>query len=165
MTHKEFTDRVLVNVSEEEYRHIEQVYLCSDLDKDEFCKLWIKMNKGRYEAAKAKREEAKRIASMPLIDYMTEEMLKKADAQGARSRSDLPSYETEKDCEKLRKKCMKATDITLYFLLRENGATVNEYLSHAYNAFNYAMDKCTLYKVHAYGTAYKVVIFTEINKK
>lgn len=53
----EFKNRVMVNVTAEEYEHIEAVYMASDLDKDEFCAMWRKMNKSRVAAAKA---EAKR---------------------------------------------------------------------------------------------------------
>lgn len=59
MTQQEFETRVLVKVSTSEYWHINEVYNNSDLDKDEFCKLWVKMNQGRVSKAK---EEAKREA-------------------------------------------------------------------------------------------------------
>ena len=54
----EFEDRVGMTVSQREYEAIETVYLFSDLDKDEFCKMWVKMNKSRVE--EAKEEERKR---------------------------------------------------------------------------------------------------------
>lgn len=55
MTQKEFTQRVEVSVSSTEYAAIETVYMNSDLDKDEFCKLWIKMNYKRVGKAKEER--------------------------------------------------------------------------------------------------------------
>lgn len=33
-----------MSVTPDEYTHIEEVYMNSDLDKDEFCKEWAKMN-------------------------------------------------------------------------------------------------------------------------
>lgn len=65
MTQYEFQSRVQMNVSTEEYSHIEAVYMSSDLDKDEFCKLWVKMNHKRVSDAKAEQkrleeEQAKR---------------------------------------------------------------------------------------------------------
>lgn len=39
------------------------------------------MNRTRYEATKSKIKEAKRIASMPLIDYITAGLMKKANAK------------------------------------------------------------------------------------
>lgn len=59
MTQQEFETRVQVKVSTQEYWHINEVYNNSDLDKDEFCKLWVKMNQGRVNKAK---EQAKREA-------------------------------------------------------------------------------------------------------
>ena len=39
MTQKEFEDRTSVEVPFQEYQAIEKVYMESDLEKDEFCKL------------------------------------------------------------------------------------------------------------------------------
>ena len=50
MTQVEFTNRTQVEVSAKEYAAIEEVYMNSDLDKDAFCKMWVKMNKSRLEA-------------------------------------------------------------------------------------------------------------------
>lgn len=57
MIQKEFEERVIVKVSAKEYEAIETVYMQSDLDKDEFCKLWIKMNKSRVNQAKKDKVE------------------------------------------------------------------------------------------------------------
>ena len=54
----EFEERVKTHVSQKEYEAIEVVYMYSDLDKDEFCKMWVKMNRSRVEKA---IEEAKKI--------------------------------------------------------------------------------------------------------
>ena len=61
MTKQEFETRTLVKVSDLEFTCIEGVYMCSDVDKDTFCKLWVKMNPTRVEIAKA-RIEAERNA-------------------------------------------------------------------------------------------------------
>lgn len=58
MLQSEFTARA-IPVSTEEYNHIEQVYLNSDLDKDEFCKVWCKMNASRVKAYKKQQAELK----------------------------------------------------------------------------------------------------------
>ena len=59
MNYNEFTTRTSVNVTTEEFEAINIVYLNSDLDKDEFCKMWSKMNASRVAAAKkAAREQA-----------------------------------------------------------------------------------------------------------
>ncbi len=55
MTQQEFTKRVNVEVSNKEFEAINEVYMNSDLDKDEFCKMWVKMNKTRVQNAKVER--------------------------------------------------------------------------------------------------------------
>lgn len=60
MTQQEFFERTKVEVSNNEFKAIQDVYYYSDLDKDEFCKLWCKMNKTRVKAAKAAEMEAQR---------------------------------------------------------------------------------------------------------
>lgn len=55
MTQQEFTQRVNVEVSNKEFEAINEVYMNSDLDKDEFCNMWVKMNKTRVENAKVER--------------------------------------------------------------------------------------------------------------
>lgn len=59
MTQKEFQDRVKMQVSVDEYAAIVVVYMESDLKKDDFCKMWAKMNAKRI-AAYRKAEEEKR---------------------------------------------------------------------------------------------------------
>lgn len=48
----EFQNRVNVNVTPDEYEHIDAVYMASDMEKDEFCAMWRKMNASRVRAAK-----------------------------------------------------------------------------------------------------------------
>ena len=55
MTQQEFTQRTMVEVSNQEYEAIEVVYLNSELDKDEFCKMWCKMNPNRVKNAKVEK--------------------------------------------------------------------------------------------------------------
>lgn len=55
----EFETRTNVAVSAEEYAHIEAVYMASDLDKDEFCAMWRKMNRSRVNAAIAAKRDKK----------------------------------------------------------------------------------------------------------
>ena len=63
MTQQEFFNRTGVEVSNNEFFAIHEVYCNSDLDKDDFCKMWCKMNQSRVKAAKADRIEAQRKAS------------------------------------------------------------------------------------------------------
>ena len=53
MTKQEFQQRVKMNVTDNEYYDIiEPMYMRSDVDKDEFCALWRKMNRKRIAAYK-----------------------------------------------------------------------------------------------------------------
>ena len=79
MTQQEFKNRTQVEVSYTEFDAIHEVYINSDLDKDEFCKMWMKMNKTRVERAKAQakaeaEEAAKREKLYDIINrYYTNE--------------------------------------------------------------------------------------------
>ena len=55
MLHSEFIQRTGVEVSNYEFDAINEVYMNSDLDKDEFCKMWCKMNKSRVQNAHQRR--------------------------------------------------------------------------------------------------------------
>lgn len=52
MTRKEFTERTMVEVSNEEFETIHEFYMNCECDKDEFCKIWCKMNPNRVWVAK-----------------------------------------------------------------------------------------------------------------
>lgn len=60
MLQQEFETRVKMQVSPQEFNHINEVYMASEVDKDTFCHLWMVMNKGRINAA---REAAKQKAA------------------------------------------------------------------------------------------------------
>ena len=74
MTQQEFTSRTLVEVSTEEFWAINEVYNNSDIDKDEFCKMWRKMNASRVAAAKA---QAKAQAKQERIFAKTSDLILK----------------------------------------------------------------------------------------
>jgi len=74
MTHIEFETRTMVAVSSKEFDAINEVYMNSDLDKDEFCKMWMKMNRSRVNNAKVEaiakaREEANREFAWGLVNF------------------------------------------------------------------------------------------------
>lgn len=62
---QEFEQRVGMSVSLDEFEAINKVYMASDVDKDEFCMYWKKMNLSRIQEAKrqmkADRERNKKI--------------------------------------------------------------------------------------------------------
>jgi hypothetical protein len=55
MTKQEFTKRTQVEVSNSEFEMINEFYMSCECDKDEFCKMWAKMNPNRVKKAKAER--------------------------------------------------------------------------------------------------------------
>ena len=62
--YNEFIERVGMEVSSSEFEIINNMYMLSDVDKDEFCKLWVKMNFNRvatYKAKKAKEEKQHKV--------------------------------------------------------------------------------------------------------
>ena len=76
MTQKEFQDRVKMQVSAQEYAAIEVVYMNSDLEKDEFCKIWAKMNAKRIAAyRKAEKEKQEKHEHISLL-ASTRELLR-----------------------------------------------------------------------------------------
>lgn len=58
MTQQEFQKRVGMSVSADEFAAINTVYMASDVDKDEFCMYWKKMNLTRIQLAKREAREA-----------------------------------------------------------------------------------------------------------
>lgn len=60
MTQQEFEQRTQVRVTAKEYEAINAVYMESDIDKDNFCKLWCKMNYRRVSIAKKEKTAKER---------------------------------------------------------------------------------------------------------
>jgi hypothetical protein len=63
MTQQEFTNRTQVEVSNSEFEMINEFYMSCECDKDEFCKMWVKMNPNRVKAAKDERKKNQRAQS------------------------------------------------------------------------------------------------------
>ena len=55
MTKQEFTQRTKVEVSNNEFEMINEFYMNCECDKDEFCKMWVKMNPSRVKEAKVEK--------------------------------------------------------------------------------------------------------------
>ena len=70
MMQSEFTERTGYAPSSEEYRVIEDMYLMCEVNKDEFCKIWCKMNPNKVKEAKEekKKMEAKKKAFNDMIE-------------------------------------------------------------------------------------------------
>lgn len=125
MNKQEFESRVLVNVSEVEYEAIEIVYMNSDLEKDEFCKLWCKMNHKRVKAVKDAVKEQKRIAKMSLFEYVSEFVLNMANkASEENGGCQLIINDTEADLEFIEDWFIGEESMKLHYLIRPTGATL-----------------------------------------
>ena len=64
MTQIEFETRTMVKVSSYEFEAINTVYMASDLNKDEFCNMWKKMNASRVKAAKETQKRMQLISDV-----------------------------------------------------------------------------------------------------
>ena len=71
MLKQEFEDRTKIKVSDEEYESINEVYNNSDVDKDEFCAAWVRINRKRVNAyILAERERENRMKFMDRLRDM-----------------------------------------------------------------------------------------------
>jgi len=61
MLQQEFEERVKMPVQTWEFEAINVVYNNSDLNKDEFCKIWVSMNKSRVQQYKKQQAEREAI--------------------------------------------------------------------------------------------------------
>ena len=66
MLKSEFEERVKMPVQDWEFEAINVVYNNSDLNKDEFCKMWVSMNKSRVQ--QYKKAEAESNAAIKLLE-------------------------------------------------------------------------------------------------
>lgn len=64
MLQQEFEARVKIQVSYKEYEEINEAYNKSDLNKDDFCKGWVRMNLSRVKAAIAEEKERQRLSAI-----------------------------------------------------------------------------------------------------
>lgn len=63
MTQNEFETRAGIHVSAQEYESIEAVYMASDLQKDDFCRQWARMNRERIQKARKEEEASQKQAA------------------------------------------------------------------------------------------------------
>lgn len=164
MTKQEFENRTHVNVSFREYEQIEGVYMASDLDKDEFCKTWCKMNRSRVKKAKEAEKESKRIESLSLVDYALEIVNKMALEQSVKSGSNYPVSDVLLDAQWVKNKSKGKTDFVIWLLLRPTGATLTTNESKARKDFN-DFSEGTLYKLDCVDLTGKAIYINLISQK
>ena len=84
MTQQEFFNRTNVKVNEDEFWAINAMYNYCEVGKDEFCKMWCKMNPARVQAAKRnikeqqKDEKCRNILNKWFESWRTGENLRKS---------------------------------------------------------------------------------------
>lgn len=131
MLQHEFESRVGIEVSASEYASIEQVYMASDVEKDEFCKLWVKMNKNRVARIKAERKAQAEFKAMPIEEQMIVKMLVLAQYRADETGCTLPVSDTEIDADKIRACYDEHDHFSVYFVLRDTGAAITHTLGAA----------------------------------
>lgn len=121
MLQHEFESRVGIEVSAQEYAAIEQVYMNSDVEKDEFCKLWAKMNCQRIARIKAERKAAAVFKALPIEEQVIVKMLELAQQRAEETGCTLPVSDTEIDANVVRT-YDDADNFMVYLVLRDTGA-------------------------------------------
>lgn len=111
MLYNEFVTLTETEVSDEEYRYIEQSYYDSELDKAEFCKLW----KQDYDSGKWAVE----LALRRKLDRMTEE-LKEREKEIAKLEEQLDREQEWKPSDRAGTHMSQES----YIYLRENGDSI-----------------------------------------
>lgn len=112
----EFEEKVKMQVSQKEYEAIELVYLNSDLGKDEFCRMWVKMNKSRVEKAKEeakKKREAEEQKNKAWILYLKVKNT---------IESDFDTWNDYSDCHLNQKERMFLTELGMCSYLQRLGS-------------------------------------------
>lgn len=130
MLQHEFESRVGITVSANEYAAIEQVYMNSDVEKDEFCKLWARMNRQRIAHIKAEHKTAAQFKALPIEEQVIVKMLELAQQRSNETGSTLPVSDTQIDASKVRARYDEADGFTVYLVLRDTGAAIE----HTYTA-------------------------------
>ncbi len=148
MLQHEFESRVGIEVSASEYASIEQVYMASDVEKDEFCKLWVKMNKNRVARIKAERKAQAEFKAMPIEEQVIVKMLVLAQQRANKTGCTLPVSDTEIDASKVRACYDEADSFTAYLVLRDTGAAITLTYTEARNEAKAFSGNNTIYEFY-----------------
>lgn len=98
MTQYEFQIRAGVKVTPQDFEHINEVYMMTDMDKDAFCKWWVKKCKGYIKANKLEWEKKAQEENLTSKLIMVLSHLREIAARGMKW---YPSYLTDFDAETL----------------------------------------------------------------
>ncbi len=131
MTQQEFESRVGIEVTGKEYAAIEQVYMNSDVEKDEFCKLWVRMNKQRVARIEAERKAQAAFKAMPIEEQVIAKMLEVAEARAALTGCTLAVSDTKIDADEVRARYDECDGFTVYLVVRNTGAAIAHTITEA----------------------------------
>lgn len=98
MTQYEFQSRAGVKVTPQDFEHINEVYMMTDMDKDAFCKWWVKKCKGYIKANKLEWEKKEQEEALVIALIGLNGRLKEIASRGTQW---YPSYLTDIDAETL----------------------------------------------------------------
>ena len=152
MLQSEFTERTKVQVSDEEFEAINEVYMNSDLDKDSFCVLWCKMNRSRVEAAKATIKEQKKIESLSLFEYMKEKVSKMVYREAELNRDRFILFDLDADLNHLKTTLKNSKQFTLFLVVRNHGSLLTTSQADMEQYLNDYTQIIRMYKVECNST-------------
>ena len=152
MLQSEFTERTKVQVSDEEFEAINEVYMNSDLNKDDFCAMWCKMNRSRVDAAKATIQEQKRMENLSLFEYMKEKVSKMVYREAEMNRDRFILFDLDADLNHLKTTLKNCEQFTLFLIVRHNGSLLTTSRADMQQYLNDYTQIIRLYKVECSST-------------
>ena len=152
MLQSEFTERTKVQVSDEEFEAINEVYMHCDLDKDSFCVLWCKMNRSRVDAAKATIKEQKRIENLSLFEYMKEKVSKMVYREAEMNRDRFILFDLDADLNHLKTTLKNSKQFTLFLVVRNHGSLLTTSQADMQQYLNDYTQIIRMYKVECNST-------------
>lgn len=152
MLQSEFTERTKVQVSEQEFEAINEVYMHCDLDKDSFCALWCKMNRSRVDAAKVKIQHQKRLEKLSLFEYMKEKVSKMVYREAELNRDRFILFDLDADLNHLKTTLKNSKQFTLFLIVRHNGSLLTTSRADMEQYLNDYTQIIRMYKVECSST-------------
>ena len=152
MLQLEFTERTKVQVSDEEFEAINEVYMNSDLDKDSFCVLWCKMNRSRVDAAKVKIQHQKRLEKLSLFEYMKEKVSKMVYREAEMNRDRFILFDPDADLNHLKTTLKNSKQFTLFLVVRNHGLLLTTSRADMQQYLNDYTQIIRMYKVECNST-------------
>ena len=152
MLQSEFTERTKVQVSVEEFEAIHEVYMNSDLNKDDFCAMWCKMNKSRVDAVKAAIKEQKRIENLSLFEYMKEKVSEMVYREAESNRDKFILFDLDADLNHLKTTLKNCKQFTLFLVVRHNGSLLTTSRDEMQQYLNDYTQIIRMYKVECNST-------------